>query len=118
MENKKIKKEHFSNLVAVAHADGKYTEDEMEFLSEKAEDFGLSEEDVKEIMDNADQLHFKIPLNDVDKEEQLSDVVCITMIDGHVDEREYNLCLKIAEKLDFDKKYLDHIIKLTTKLWK
>ena len=118
MENKKIKKEHFINLVAVAYADGKYTEEELEFLSEKALDFGLNETDVKEIMNDADNLHFKIPLNDEDREDQLSDVVCMTMIDGHVDEKEYDLCLRIAEKLDFDKKYLDHIIELTAKLWK
>ena len=118
MKNKQIKKEHFINLVAVAYADGKYTEEEMDFLSEKASEFGLDESDVNEIMQNADQLHFKIPLNDVDREEQLSDVVCMTMIDGHVDTREYNLCLEIAKRLDFDKKYLDHIIELTSKLWK
>ncbi len=117
-DKKQIKLEHFSNLVAVAYADGIFKEEELDFLAEKAIDFGLSEDKVKEVIDNAPELHFKIPMNDEEREEQLTDVVFMSMIDGNVDEREYDLCLKIASKLDFDENYLDHIIDLVSKLWK
>ncbi len=117
-DKKQIKIEHFSNLVAVAYADGVFKEEELDFLADKAEDFGLSKSEIKDVIDRAPELHFQIPMNDEEREDQLTDVVFMSMVDGHVDEREYDLCLKIAEKLDFDEKYLDHIISLVLKLWK
>ncbi len=115
---KKIRIEHFQNLVAVAYADGHLDIKEAEFLAERAEDYGLEKEIVDDIIDRAEKLEFVIPLNDEDREEQLTDAVFMAMIDGEVADNEYKLCLKIAEKLDFDSSYLDEIIALTSKLWK
>lgn len=112
-----IKKEHFQNLVAVAYADGNFFEDEMHFLAEKAVEFGLDNDIVEATIKRAPELEFEVPLNDVDREDQLSDVVFMSMVDGNVAEKEYNLCLKIAEKLDFTKRDLDEIIELTAELW-
>lgn len=117
-DKKQIRIEHFSNLVAVAYADGVFEEEELDFLAERATDYGLNEAEVQKVIDNAPELHFKIPMNAEAREEQLSDVVFMTMVDGAVDDREYDLCLKIAEKLDFNKDYLDQIISLVSKLWK
>jgi tellurite resistance protein len=112
-----IKLEHFQNLVAVAFADGSLDKDEASFLAERAEEYGLSKKEVDETIANAENLIFVIPLNDEDRETQLTYSVYIAMVDGAVDDKEYALCLKIAEKLDFDKRYLDEIIELTGKLW-
>lgn len=112
-----IKKEHFQNLVAVAYADGSFSDDEMTFLAEKAVEYGLDNETVEAIINRAEELEFEVPLNDYEREDQLSDVVFISMVDGKVAEKEYNLCLKIAEKLDFKKKDLDQVIDLTSQLW-
>ncbi len=118
MENKKkIKLEHFKNLVAVAWADGHFDKEELELLKERADDFGLSKEEVDAVMAEADTLKFKVPLNDYDKEEQLADVVYMSMVDGEIHEKEYAMCLGIAERLDLNHKYLDKIIELTKKLW-
>lgn len=114
---RKIRLEHFQNLVAVAYADGHLEITEANFLAKRAEEYGLSKSEVDETIDNAENLVFVIPQNDEDRETQLTDSVYIAMVDGKVDEREYNLCLKIAEKLDFDKRYLDEIIELVEKLW-
>ena len=115
---KTIKLEHFQNLVAVAYADGHLDMGEAEFLAERAEEYGFSKEIVNEILDKAEKLEFIIPLNNEEREEQLTDSVYMAMIDGEIHDREYELCLKIAEKLDLDKDYLDEIIELTKKLWK
>ena len=115
---KQIKVEHFQNLVAVAYADGHLDILEAQFLARRAEEYGIEKEIVDAIIDKAEKLEFVIPLNDEDREDQLTDAVYMGMIDGEVHEAEYNLCLKIAEKLDFDKFYLDDIIELTQKLWK
>jgi uncharacterized tellurite resistance protein B-like protein len=112
-----IKKEHFQNLVAVAYADGSFSEEEMHFLAEKAVDFGLDNEIVDAIIKRAPELEFEVPLNDFEREDQLSDVVFMSMVDGNVAEKEYNLCLKIAEKLEFTVKDLDQVIELTAELW-
>ena len=115
---KTIKLEHFQNLVAVAYADEKLDIEEAEFLAQRAEEYGFPKKIVDEIIDNVENLEFIIPLNNEEREEQLTDSVYIAMIDGKIHEREYELCLKIAKKLDLDKSYLDEIIELTKKLWK
>lgn len=115
---KKIKLEHFANLVAVAYSDGYLEKHEEQFLSERAEEYGIDITDVKKLIDKASELEFIVPQNDEEKEEQLSDAVYMAMIDGKIHEKEYVLCLKIAEKLDFRKKDLDYVIELTKKLWK
>ena len=117
-KDKSIKKEHFSNLVAVAYSDEILNEDEKLFLEERAIDYGLTKDEVQSIISQADKLKFMVPLNSEEKEEQLADIVYMTMIDGEVHEKEYELCLTIAKRLDFKQKDLDHIIELTKKLWK
>ena len=100
---KTIKLEHFQNLVAVAYADEKLDIEEAEFLAQRAEEYGFPKKIVDEIIDNVENLEFIIPLNNEEREEQLTDSVYIAMIDGKIHEREYELCLKIAKKLDLEK---------------
>lgn len=116
-ENKQVKIEHFQNLVAVAFADGVLDEDEEDFLLDKAEDADLDPEEAEKIIKNADQLKFMVPMNAEDREDQLADIVFMAMIDGEIHQKEYDLCLNIAERLDMSKKDLDEAIKLTKKLW-
>ncbi len=116
MSRKQINIEHFQNIVAVAFADGILADEEAAFLERRAEDYELDMGVVKRIMDDAENLKFVIPMNEEDREEQLSDAVYMAMIDGQVHETEYNLCLKIAEKLDLTSNYLDQVIELTRKL--
>lgn len=116
-DKKKIKREHFQNLVAVALADDVFDDDELVFFTDKAVEFGISHQEVDYILRHANELEFKIPMNKVAREEQLSDAVYMAMVDGKLHEREYNLCLRLAEKLDFRKKDLDHVVELVKKLW-
>jgi len=116
-ENKHIKIEHFQNLVAVAFADGILDEDEEDFLLDKAEDADINPEEAEKIIKNADQLQFMVPMNSEDREDQLADIVFMAMIDGEIHQKEYDLCLNIAERLDMSKNDLDEAIKLTKKLW-
>lgn len=117
-QGKKIKLEHFANLVAVAFSDSVLDDEEKAFLTERATEYGIGEEESKKIMNQANELKFIVPLNYEEREEQLADAVYMAMIDGEVHEKEYELCLSIAEKLNFKQKDLDHIISLTKKLWR
>ena len=112
----KIKYEHFANIVAVAFSDSKLTKEELELLGIRAKEYGLPQDKVQQLIDNAKNLEFVIPMNQEEKEEQLSEAVLMSMIDGEISPNEYDLCLRIAEKLGFDENYLNYIIKLSKKL--
>ena len=116
-DNKHVKIEHFQNLVAVAFADGILDEDEEDFLLDKAEEADIDPEEAEKIIKNADQLQFMVPMNAEDREDQLADIVFMAMIDGEIHQKEYDLCLHIAERLDMTKKDLDEAINLTKRLW-
>ncbi|MEQ8243431.1 TerB family tellurite resistance protein [Fulvivirga sp.] len=113
-----IKLEHFQNLVSVAYADGHFEEEEREFLEERAEELGLPAEDVARILKNPTELDFVVPDDMDDREEQLADVVFMSMVDGDIQDKEYDLCLNIAERLELKKSDLDEVIALTRRLWK
>lgn len=115
---KKIKLEHFANIIAVAASDGTITDEELELLKDRAIEYGLNEKDVNDLLDSAESLEFIIPMNNVEKEEQLTEAVLMSMIDSEIHDQEYDICLKIAKKLDFDESYLNHIIALSKKLSK
>ncbi len=115
--NSEIKLDHFKNLVAVAAADGYMDAREREFLADRAEEIGLSSDKVQEIIDEANALEFMIPINQIDREDQLSDAVFMSVIDGDISEREYELCLSIASRLGFEKSYLDEIVNSIRDLW-
>ena len=117
-EERKIKVEHFHNLIAVALADGILDDEEKKFLYERATEIGFPQEEVDKVLQNSNELEFLIPMNKIEREEQLGDAVYMTMVDGEIHEKEYNLCLRLAEKLELDKNYLDHIIDLSQRLSK
>ncbi len=114
--NRNIKIEHFENLVAMAAADGHMDDDEKEFLAEKAEEFGLNPEEIKEILNNPHELTFKVPTTQDEKEEQLSDAVFMAMIDGEIHEKEYAMCINFANKLGLSNTDVDEIIALAKRL--
>lgn len=115
--DKTIKLEHFRNLVAVAFADGFLDEEEEDFLYDKADEIELNYKEVDEIIKNAADLKFIVPMNTQDREDQLADIVFMAMIDGEIHQKEYDLCLSVAKKLDLSKSDLDEAIELTKKLW-
>jgi len=117
MSEREINLDHFKNLVAVSMADGFLDDDEREFLEERAEELGLPSEEVAEVMANTDKLEFVVPEDEEDREEQLADIVFMSMVDGTIEDKEYQLCLNIAERLELKKVDLDEVIALTKRLW-
>ncbi len=104
--------------MSVAFADGHFEEEEREFLEERAKELGLPAEDVARILKNHTELDFIVPEDMDDREEQLADVVFMSMVDGDIEQKEYDLCLNIAERLELKRSDLDEVIALTRRLWK
>ncbi|WP_425482660.1 hypothetical protein, partial [Fulvivirga kasyanovii] len=74
-------------------------------------------EQIAAVMSNIEALEFVVPELVEDREEQLADVVFMSMVDGTIEEREYLLCLNIAERLGLKKSDLDEVIALVKRLW-
>ena len=115
--NRKIKSEHFKNLLAIAWLDDYLNDDEKAFLAERAEELGLPSDEVQFLIKSVHRLEFAVPASDEDKQDMLADVVFISMIDGQINDNEYNLCLDVGKKIELNRKYVDHIISLTRQLW-
>jgi len=117
MLERKIKLEHFKNLVAVAAADGYLNYREREFLADRAEESGLSSEEIDRLLLDAHQLQYLVPFNQIEREEQLNDVIFMSIIDGEIAESEYKLCVYIAERLGLDKSLVDAMVEEVQRIW-
>jgi uncharacterized tellurite resistance protein B-like protein len=99
--DKQMKKSHCRNLIRVALADGHLDDIEYQFLVKIGNRFGVSEEEITEIMNNIDKYHFKPPSNKEDRFLQMLNLVRMMMIDGVIDDKEMILCEKFAVGLGF-----------------
>ena len=117
MMNRKIKLEHFVNLVAIAAADGYLDTREREFLAERAEESGMKAEEFDSIINDADKLQFVVPLNQVECEEQLNDAIFMSIVDGNISDQEYNLCISLANRLGIEQCEVDDIVHDIKKIW-
>ncbi|WPP53065.1 hypothetical protein [Catalinimonas niigatensis] len=117
MPERKVKLEHFKNLVAVAAADGYLNFREREFLSERAQEAGLETEEIDRLLLDAHQLQYMVPFNQIEREEQLNDAVFMSIIDGEIADSEYKLCLSIAQKLGFEKSLVDNMVDEVKRIW-
>ncbi len=117
MINRKIKLEHFVNLVAIAAADGYLDAREREFLAERAEENGMKAEEFDSIIGDADKLQFVVPLNQVACEEQLNDAIFMSIVNGDISEQEYNLCISLANRLGIEQHEVDTVVGDIKKIW-
>ncbi len=101
---------YFQNLYIVAVADQQLSKEEADFLIEVAQIMGISAENTTRIMKSREPLDFIIPETEEDRNIQLEDIITMMIIDRKIHEKEYNLCLKFAEKIGYDRKAFDKIM--------
>lgn len=101
---------HIRNLIALAYADGKFTDDEKMYIAMVAEESGINKEEFKKIVQNPEKIKFHVPKNDEDKIEELYDLILLMMVDGELDENEILFCRMIALKLGFSYQIVDEIV--------
>jgi uncharacterized tellurite resistance protein B-like protein len=101
---------YFQNLYLVAIADKILSPEEKEYLIHVAQKMGISTRESSDIMLNSQHLDIVIPETKEEQLTQMEDVITMMMMDKKIHDKEYDLCLKFAQKIGLSKKDLDLLI--------
>lgn len=104
--------EKLKNLMIMAFADGSLTQSELEFLSDRSVQWGLSQGDFTAAVEFAlsDEAELQIPPNKQDRIELLQDLIRIMAADGHLAEAEKTIFAMAAAVMELPDGELDRII--------
>lgn len=108
---------HFQNLVALAYSDSYISQEEMKFLTSRAVAYGITDKKAYETIEKAKDIKVNDNVITSEKEKQLSDFIYMSVMDGILRTDEYELCLRLGEKLGFDKKTVEDLIQQASKEW-
>jgi uncharacterized tellurite resistance protein B-like protein len=110
LDTQQKKLSFFQNLVLIAAADGKLDKAESQFLLQIGNRLGLSSEEVLPIADNLGVLSFIVPSEGLQRTMELQTLVQMMLQDGHIDAREYGLCMEYANRIGYSKEILDDMV--------
>ncbi|MFN3405467.1 MAG: TerB family tellurite resistance protein [Cytophagaceae bacterium] len=102
-KNRRKYKDHIKNLIALARVDGIVSEPERDYIFKVGLKAGFKEEEIDEILHEAPNLEFKIPVNDGERFDQIFELVQLMLTDGVIEDNEMDFCIEMAEKLGFRK---------------
>lgn len=100
-QSQKEKETAVKNVIAVMLADGKIVPNEIKFLSTVCQRVGLSEKELKTILQNPQSIQFTPPKNPNNRMQELVDMVWMMLVDGQIDQREMDICIALATRLGF-----------------
>lgn len=100
-------KGHFRNLVMLTRVDGSVSPEESKLLMRIARRLSLTEEQVKEIMDNEQDYPMVPPFTREERYERFIRFVQMIVVDGSVDEKEMHLVKKYGVQLGIDDEKID-----------
>jgi len=116
--NNKLNIEYFRALMSVAMADGTLRDEEKEFFQNRAEELGFPLKSIQKMFSSTIEELQNTSSYDVDEVDFLTDIVAMAMIDGELHKDEYDLCVKLVEKLNYTKVDLDNTIHVLNNLLK
>jgi hypothetical protein len=102
--------DYFQNLYLIAIADGNLQENERTFLVQVAKQMGLSLRETANIMMNNASLDFIVPETLEEQTAQLEDVIMMMTIDSKIQDKEYDLCLKFAQRIGVPKHEFEKLV--------
>jgi len=108
--DKKKRKSHFKNLLAVAMSDGNLANIEFDFILGLANKCYMTQEEVKRVVDHPEQINFYPPQTARERIDQLYDLVTVMLVDGTIDPRELEICKTFAMRLGFRTAIIDKMI--------
>ena len=96
------KVEIFHNLVNLAAADNKFTEEEIEFLATRANAWEISNDEFEVALAgiSSGSIEIKIPESYEQRVLMLKEMIRLMAIDGELAEMEKNLCAQASGKMD------------------
>lgn len=107
----------FNNLVAMAAADGKFTQEEIEFLAVRAENWGISQDEFETAMVGvaAGGAEIVLPEDHNERLRLLSEMIRMMAADGELAEVEKRLCATVSAHMDLSseqfEQLLDHVLR-------
>jgi uncharacterized tellurite resistance protein B-like protein len=106
------KLDHFRNLMILAAADGKLTEEEIAFLTMRSARWGITDLEFHEALEYARhaQAELVIPPGKATRMTMLSDMLRTIAVDGHLHEKERNLFAAAAAVMEITKTELNELI--------
>lgn len=108
--DKKKRKSHFKNLIAVALADGHLDDAEMELILHLANKCYMTPDEVKRVIERPELINFHPPKTNQERFDQIYDLVTVMLVDGKVDENERELCKMFALNLGYKSAIVDRLI--------
>ncbi|APQ18791.1 TerB family tellurite resistance protein [Maribacter hydrothermalis] len=108
--DKKKRKSHFKNLLAVAMADGKLDNIEFDYIMQLADKCYMTGDEVKRVIDFPEAISFHPPKTERERFDQMYDLVTVMLVDGRIDDREMQLCKVFAMKLGFKPAIVDKLV--------
>jgi uncharacterized tellurite resistance protein B-like protein len=108
MENQQL----FHNLVQLAAVDGKFTEEEIAFLVEKAELWGIPNEEFETALASlrADDVSLRIPPDRNARVELLRQMILMMAVDGELADTEKSLCAAASASMEFNSEEFEAIV--------
>jgi len=106
----KEKLSHIKALVALAMADGKVEKSELAAIAAVCSREGVSENEIKRILENPESVDFVPPTSDGKRIQYLKDMCLVMMSDGNIDKNEIVVCKLTAEALGFRHEVIDKIV--------
>lgn len=109
-EFKRRMKGHFSAVVRVLFADGKFDTDEKKFMDKLAFKLEISDEEYKEILDNPSKYELNPPYLQEERLENLYNIARVVRHDHHLGDKQESLLRKFAIALGFTTSNADYIV--------
>ena len=96
--------ELFHSLVHLAASDGKFTDEEVQFLAERAEQWDIPKGEFETALAGitSGNLEFKVPEAYEDRVEMMKEILRLIAADGELADMEKHVCSVIAGKMDFN----------------
>lgn len=114
----KANKGYFNNLVMIARIDGKVDDNEVKLLTRMAKRLSLTNEQVKEIIENSERYPMIPPASKEERLERFIQFVHMTIADGKIDSTEEKLAKKYGVALGIDEDEVEEKFKFIADRYK
>ncbi len=118
--NSMDKIELFHNLVNLAAADGKFTQEEVDFLVARAQAWGISNDEFETALAgiNEGQIEITVPESHDDRVQLMREMIALMAADGELAEMEKSLCATASARMDFTIDEFNQILQDVVDSWR